>query len=291
MCQNTTPESLIADKWKAYTGMAAAFLAVNHADAQVIYTDVDPDEVIMNGTYSIDFDNDGTPDLMFEHLSTVFTTSSGTTITLNAAAAGGDLITSSTSGYLYPTVLPAGAPIAPSNPNWQLTTSATLGTFASSSNGSITAYGPWPGQTGYLGCRFTAGGGGVHYAWVHVSVDPSVTNITILGYAFEGTPNAAILAGDQGIPSAVADLEGASRLEVFPNPVKDLTTVRFGEALNGQITVQVLDGIGRVLQEHATSISAERSMTLDLSDLPTGTYFVAVRSGDRIIHRTVTKAN
>ena len=211
MIKNTTLENRLADKWKTYTGMAAAFLAVNHADAQVIYTDVDPDEVIMNGTYSIDFDNDGTPDLMFEHFGTVFTTSSGTTITLNAAAAGGDVIASSSSGYIYPSVLPAGAPIAPGNPNWQQTTSATLGTFASSSNGSSTSYGPWPGQTGYLGCRFTAGGGTVHYAWVHVSVDPTVTNIIILGYAYEGTPNTQIIAGDQG-SVAVADLEGPARL-------------------------------------------------------------------------------
>jgi hypothetical protein len=38
-----------SDKLKAYTGMAAAFLAVApEADAQVLYTDVDPDVVLAN---------------------------------------------------------------------------------------------------------------------------------------------------------------------------------------------------------------------------------------------------
>jgi hypothetical protein len=162
--------------------------------------------------------------------------------------------------------------------------------FASTSSTSV--YGAWPGQTAYLGCRFVSGLGTTHYAWVKLSVDPLVANMTIMGYAFEATPNTAITAGDEGVISSLSDHLGSGRLQVFPNPVKDLTTVRLGDDLNGQVTIQVLDGIGRVMREdHLSTLNGTRTLDLDLSALPAGNYFVAVRSGDRVIHRKVTKVN
>jgi hypothetical protein len=289
MEEKLTHKGSRSEKWKAYSGMAAAFLAVDHqANAQVLYTDVDPDEVVANGTYDIDFDGDGTVDVSFQHVLSNFTTSSGT-INIRAAAVNGDVIGPSSSSYVYASALAAGAPIAPGNPDWNVTSSGLLGVQFTAGSGSGT-YGNWPGQTAYLGCRFVSGLGTTHYAWVQLAVDAQVNNLTIIGYAFETTPDSLILAGDEGIASSVADLLGSGRLQVFPNPVKDLTTVRLGDDMNGQVSVQVLDGIGRVVQENQmNTINGTRSLDLDLSALPAGNYFVAVRSGDRVIHRKITK--
>ena len=64
MMKPATHCSRISDKWKAYSGMAAAFLVVaKDSDAQVVYTDVDPDAAVISGNYDVDFDNDGDRDL------------------------------------------------------------------------------------------------------------------------------------------------------------------------------------------------------------------------------------
>ena len=275
-------------KWKTYSGMAAAFLAMNaDADAQVIYTDVDPDVLISMAPYSIDFDGDGVFDVNFEHVSFTFTFSSQQ-VTVRNVIGTGDMIALANSSYVYPSALAAGAPIGPNDPNWNMVNAGTLaGLFSTGSYGSTT--GEWVGQDAYIGCRFTSGDGEVHYAWVHLAVDPDLLNFTVKAYAYESIPELQIIAGNEGGPATVGDTEGPGRLQVFPNPVRDLTTVRFGDGMQGQVNVQVLDGIGRVLQQHNTSISAERSMTLDLSALPAGTYFIAVRNNKRVLHRTVTK--
>ena len=277
------------DSWKAYTSMATAFLALGQqAEAQVIYTDFDPDILLIGGNHGIDFDADGTNDLNILHISNVITTSSGTAL-LNEAAVNGEVIGIASSGYLYPSALASGVEIGSSDPNWGIPGAVGFLGIRLVTSSSTSSNGYWIGESAFLGCRFTVPGGGTHYGWVQLSVDTAVGSITIHGYAYESTPGLSIIAGNQGGMAAVADLEGPARLEVFPNPVKDLTTVRFGEALQGQVNVEVLDGVGRVLQQQSTTIDAERSMTLDLGALPAGTYFIAVRNNKRVLHRTVTK--
>lgn len=291
MEEKPTPSGSRSDKWKAYTGMAASFLAMDQqAEAQVIYTDVDPDAVILNDFYAIDFDNDGTDDITLVHAESNFTTSSGT-INVRAGLADGDIIGSASSSYVYASALAAGAPIAPGNPEWNVTTAGlmALRLVYSASTG---AYGEFLGQTAYLGCRFVSGLGATHYAWVHITVDPQVADMTILGYAFESTPNTAIQAGDQGSTISILERGGPSKLQVFPNPVRDRATLRLPEGLEGQVTVEVLDGIGQVMQRSEFNASTGmRTSELDLASLPAGTYFMSVRNGDRVMHRKVTKVN
>jgi hypothetical protein len=79
---------------------------------------------------------------------------------------------------------------------------------------------------------------------------------------------------------------------VFPNPVRDRATLRLPEGLEGQVTVEVLDGIGQVMQRSEFNASTGmRTSELDLASLPAGTYFMSVRNGDRVMHRKVTKVN
>lgn len=291
MSRTGTKKRRGADKWKAYSGMAAAFLAVEqNADAQVLYTDVDPDEVLVNDTYAIDFDNDGTADVSFNHVISV-STSSSYTLEIRTALVAGDVIGAASSSYIYPNALAAGAVIAPGNPDWnQIPYGFMALRFVSGSSTGL--YGAWAGQTAYLGCRFVSGMGDTHYAWVQLAVDPLVGDMTILGYAFEASPNTAIEAGDQGTATSVLDLEGSARMQVFPNPVRDLAVLKLGDDIEGQVSIQVLDAIGRVMQRaELNAMSGSRSIELDMSTLPKGTYFVSVRHGDRVMHRKVTKAD
>ncbi len=291
MKENVTRSRSCADKWKAYTGMAAAFLAMDRdADAQVVYTDVDPDEVLFNSDYAIDFDNDGTPDIQFVHIESNISSSSYN-LTIRGALAAGDVIGPGSSSYVYGSALAAGMLIAPGDPNWNANSSVILGLrFASSS--SQGTYGNFSGQTAYLGCRFVNTGGDTLYAWVHLAVDAQVGNMTILGYAYETTANTAIVAGDQGTTTGVNLPRALTEIKLYPNPTRDLATLRLGDDLTGQVSVQVLDGIGRQVQRAELNMaSGTRSFQVDLSALPAGTYFVTVRNGGNVAHRKLVKTN
>jgi len=291
MNEQDTTKRHRGDKWKAYSGMAAAFLAMDHdADAQVLYTDVDPDQVLVNDTYAIDFDNDGTTDVGFTHVVSNFTSSS-VNVEVRGALVAGNVIGQASSSYVYPNTIAAGGVIGPADPNWNASPYGFMAIRVTSGS-SNSLYGAWPGQTSYLGCRFVSGAGDTLYAWVQLAVDPQVNSMTILGYAFETTPNTAIIAGDQGTATAVLDLAGSARMQVYPNPLRDRATLRIGDDLQGQVSVQVVDGIGRIIQRaELNTLNGSRTMEIDLSTVPTGTYFVAVRNGDRVMHRKVTKVD
>jgi hypothetical protein len=58
----------------------------------------------------------------------------------------------------------------------------------------------------YLGLRFTDNGA-VHYGWMRLSVIADVTKfpsiiVKVSGYAYEATPDTAIVAGDRGHSTA-----------------------------------------------------------------------------------------
>lgn len=69
-------------------------------------------------------------------------------------------------------------------------------------------YGYWAsGGSGYAPLRINLGGGNYNYGWAALSYNFNGTNSTagITGFAFQGDPNVAILAGDQGGPAAVPE--------------------------------------------------------------------------------------
>ena len=70
-------EKSLAEKIKSYSTLAASILAVaKTADAQVIYTDVMPDDTIHLGIYSLDLNNDGVTDFNLAQVAATSTSSS-----------------------------------------------------------------------------------------------------------------------------------------------------------------------------------------------------------------------
>lgn len=53
---------------------------------------------------------------------------------------------------------------------------------------------PWGNNTGYVGIRFSKGGN-THYGWVKIAYSTSSANVTVYGYAYEGTAGKSIKAG------------------------------------------------------------------------------------------------
>ena len=188
--------SLNKIKLSSYTAFAGAIVAGSAANAQVTYTDVNPDVVADSlNPYAIDFNNDATPDLVFgvQHVNQLY---------------GGYTIVGA---YAYG-FLPAGLPVA--NPADSVTAVLDCGVavasqplFYGGANGGTAALGydvvvqpinlplsggAWLGLTDkYLGFKFTVGAN-THYGWARLDVAANAETITVKEYAFNATPDAAI---------------------------------------------------------------------------------------------------
>ncbi|MFT5779909.1 MAG: hypothetical protein ACI837_002868 [Crocinitomicaceae bacterium] len=83
--------------------------------------------------------------------------------------------------------------------------------------------------------------------------------------------------GDCSVFLELDELTSHSNFELLPNPARDHTTIRMSESTNGPVFIQILDGLGRVVQEiEAPSGSSE--IELNLSDYKPGVYYVKLTS-------------
>ncbi|HRO39606.1 MAG TPA: T9SS type A sorting domain-containing protein [Flavobacteriales bacterium] len=280
-----------AAKALGYSGMATALLAMAHeADAQVVYTDVDPDSVFIMEQFDVDFDGDGVVDISVNHGQVMTATSGGALLTVNKAAvevpSGNAFLAENSGGYAYVAVLGMGNPIAPGNPNFG---SASYGTCGGAYFGATSSfYGPWLGQMGYIGCKFQAGSGQTHFGWVQLEVPADCGWITLMGYAYESTPGTAIAAGDTGAVDQVGTWAHVVDFNAVPNPANDRIVLDLGAFGAGETTLCVTDATGRTCITRNID-GASAPYTLDLSDLAPGTYLIQARNGLRVGHRKVVK--
>lgn len=169
-----------------------SFLAVQVASAQVVYTDVAPDQVISGTGYHIDFNNDGVNEFqvhqgLLENCHKI------------RVLAHGDL----TIDHLVATVMvddtftarfPENATIDSSDP-WGNTDSYVLLDNVSEWNGYA---------EGYIGVKVSLDGQ-EHYGWVRISIASDGSSVTIKDFAYEATPGVPIDAGMGSLPVELAE--------------------------------------------------------------------------------------
>lgn len=276
------------NQWMAYSGMAAAFLAVaNGSKAQVIYTDIDPDATLINDQFPIDFDGDGTTDITFFHQGIVLDD-----ISVNFAYFDGEVIGSILNTYyVYGDVLLFGDPIGPGNANWQNSPQyyGYLGAVRTY-YGDVYPDGEWLGQTGYLGVRFVGQDGLSRYAWVHLSMPEDATSVTLLGYAFESAPNTAITAGNIGNVGLSPEPKAIMGMNVFPNPVSDMARVEVSVEIPGSYEMRLCDPLGRtVMERRITLTTGVQQLDLDMQAMAIGSYVLELRNGKNVLQRKLIK--
>jgi hypothetical protein len=68
-------------------------------------------------------------------------------------------------------------------------------------------------------------------------------------------------------------------MNVYPNPVKDLLTIDFGEAVEGELDISIYDILGRKeYYESKVFVNKQASIEIRLSDLPARNYILKVKS-------------
>jgi hypothetical protein len=220
-------KKLLIDEKKlaGFTAMAGAVIAGSTADAQIVYTDVNPDVVVdvNNPAYDLDFNTDAITDASFLVNSIAVTTSyNGIPVTYNGSyavaypVAGGGLQMSLVPGSSSSSMTSAVAPLNNGdaiNPAAMFTSSAGLLALDLIINAPLLGYTSYQYQGGeflgvsdkFLGVKFVAGVT-THYGWVRLDVAADASSITIKDYAYNQFPDGEILAGQMvGLENIAVD--------------------------------------------------------------------------------------
>lgn len=196
-----TTSSKLSKKLANYSALTVAIAGVADASGQIGYTDIGPPDFIggSNLEYMLDLNNDGTNDFRIYNVNSSYSYYGYSYITNNLfidpLAASNDVLGSGGAAYAYPFALNNGDVISSAVSSWN--NNGFSGGFQSLNYASCD-YGNWCDITdGYLGLRFDAGGGNIHYGWVRLDVATNGDSFTIKDYAWNETPNQSILAGQQ----------------------------------------------------------------------------------------------
>jgi len=218
--------STLSEKIKAYSALAGSVVALAPAaNAQINYTDINPDSVFTNpGSFDIDINNDAVNDFQFNFTkffssstwnyyyssssySSGFSSRTRNRLRVTPLGTAGNQILGDSS--YYPTALSLNAPITNSQSYWRGSSSQLMASYSrrysySTWNGSpytyssTYSYGNFLNASNkYLGVRVVANTDTL-YGWVRLDVSSQVNSYTVKDYAFQTCPGIGIKAGDQG---------------------------------------------------------------------------------------------
>jgi hypothetical protein len=253
-----------------YTAVAGAVVSAAGAQAQVVYTDVNPDyshDAVQDATFSVyplDLNNDQTVDFLVASKDTV-TANAHVRFTLAVPYGAGNAVAGETpSAYDYALALDINT-MVDSTLNW-IAASNTMAYNVDSNN----PYNEnWNGVTDkYLGLQFIVGGN-THYGWARLDSYAIGDSIVVKDYAFEATPNVGILTGNMGASLTETQIEN---LVKFVNQSNNSVQV----VVNGNLTngvVSVVSSTGQIVSSDAIT---EKTFSVDMNNLSSGIYMVNV---------------
>jgi len=285
-------------KLAGYSALSGALVASAFStDAQILYTDVIPDDTLTAAQSSfLDLNNDGVVDfyLVVAHQPFGYATGDivGNNLTSAVNSVAGIAIFSNTS-----TSYTGGAMKLPfrlwqedvidSNLEWVKPKAGSDLFFGAAYEQAIlnavffsyTFYGNWQNgvENGYVGLRINLNGDQL-YGWVRLDVDSAAKWMIVKDYAINLTPNHPILAGQCLCPATgIPEASDAGNI-IFPNPASTRIFISgLNENLN-EAEVSVFDLSGRkMFAQKVSSIQNE----IDVSSLNDGIYFLELKNRDQ----------
>jgi len=259
------------------------------AQAQIIYTDVNPDYVLDTNleTYSLDINNDGTPEAIFLMYNGVISSS--------IAAYGVALYSSSNSvgvvgnyGYYNWNGSSTSFGVLSAlddnvtvdiNANFMSYGFAGLEAFYVNNPGSVLTIPEWFGKDDkYMGIVFSDGVS-VNFGWMRCSMNNDGTIFTIKDYAYNSQNNAPILTG----ATTPVGLEEVSAEQIHIQQRGSKVNVLLAGDLKGG-SVKVFNATGQLVHEEVIAGSQVR---LDLSDKEGGVYSISVQNGATVSSKKI----
>ena len=268
----------LQDKLSKYAAAAAAVTTgVAGANAQVMYTDVNPDYVadaVQNGgvlAVGLDVDNDLAFDYVLASRDTVIGGTTPTvrfTVVAPYGTAGNAIAGETPSAYDYALALNNGNMID-NTLNWI----AATNTMAYNVN-SANPYGEnWNGVTDkYLGLQFNTGGS-TYYGWARLDVQSIGDQWTLKDYAYEATAGVGIMAGAVGITEGTMD-----QMVHFINQPNNTVLVNVNQVKDAVVTVVSTSG-----QVISTGAVVNGTYTVEMNGLTAGVYMINVTAPEGAI--------
>ncbi len=282
-------------KLSSYSALAGIFIIADQsANAQVVYTDVDPDyyftepvgEVIFS-YLQIDFDHDSNGEIYFGFSSVrsaddCYVNGSMSFYLVNYASV---LVYNDTASIPRVKKLNEGDDISEAAGTWNNNFLHTLmySDFYTYTCDSIPQFpdlrGNWINEIDkYIGVKFNAGGD-TYYGWVRLSVvvfadegDAEIDHIQIDGYAYESTPGMAITVGEGYVPQSIANINRVE-FKCFPNPVSEQLSIKLPEFVKENYSCIISDISGKNVVQEIKNYSDNR---VDVSHLPNGIYSIEI---------------
>jgi len=239
-------------------------------NAQIIYTDINPDTVldgsstppIFTAYYYLNLDNDITEDFRMGHCEAKFPTAANIT----PISTGEILYDNSITTRNYALALNYGATIDNNSSTW-INTISYLG-YDHALQG-VNLEGNWVGVSDkYLGLRINLNGQW-HYGWAKCDLDAQIGTYTIKEYAYNATPNQGITAGDKGPVNIKENF--SDNISIYSHNKTLFIDFKDTEINNGKIKLFNLIG-----QEVKTTPISNSKIELDLNNIDAGIYIVNI---------------
>jgi hypothetical protein len=270
---------------KVYAILIMMIVCVTVSNAQIIYTDLDPDVVIPQssynnsqlGVYTIDFNNDGIIDLGLKarYINRALggpPNGSGDVLASTSVTPPSELLTSF-STVTWGLNLDANSLIEDASQTWSNSTARL------DNNNSCASY-CWPLNVNrFIGVRFSVGGDWF-YGWVRLSISLSNTSssCTVRDYAYNSLPNQPILAG-QTSSLGINENPLASKINIFPNPTSNQLTISLGK-VQPEVEVSITDITGKTV--YKIKESERQNIEINTTDFASGIYLVQIKTTDFI---------
>ncbi len=121
---------------------------------------------------------------------------------------------------------------------------------------------------GYVGFKFQ-NGNDTHYGWAKITITSNSAGVETLlyGYAYESTPNTAIMVGDTGGNMAIGE-EIEDNFSVYPNPVRNTLNIETNNNIN---KITIINSLGQ-------EVKNTTDKQIDVADLENGVYFLNIFS-------------
>jgi hypothetical protein len=297
-------EHSLSSQLKGYSLLFASMLCKFSSEAQVVYTDIDPDRELgcfiptdfpYSDSYDLDLNNDGVVDFKFnfyiQGFNQIFSTGtfpewiSYNFYEIVLGQLPGNIVMSTGGGCDY----------------------LNFGLVEKFGAGENIGYQPDNGQFAefagvyhYYNCGQSSGefyvglsledNGVPHYGWVRVKLanvpngEPDTLCLVIKDYAYNKTPNEGIIAGDTlGVSTSVSEASNAG-IEVFPTQIADVVTVKCNSHIK---QIKVIDLNGKIVK--SIPGNGQMSMVIEVSELPNSVYLIHVVSNERYFTSTFSK--
>jgi hypothetical protein len=286
-----------------YAFIVTAMMFSVSVNAQIVYTDVNPDVVRScsftggcGGAYSIDLNNDGINDFILAPTASTFSCScnGGPHGGTNVFGQRDEATISSTSiswiadtvgGYALNTRIDSSLDWINANHSLALKQMVCVPcSFGGSSLSQPPSTGPWNNVSGkYVALKIKVGTN-FYYGWIKlgVAIAGYSVSITIMEYAYNSIPNQPILAGETNA-TGIIENSFASSISLFPNPATNHLTIALGNNCK-KAEVTIADITGKIIYSIPIAIGTSETQNIDVNteDFSEGIYVVQIQASDFI---------